>query len=195
MRKIMMAMAALALSSGVAWGQTTASQSVTLTAAVGSYCKINGTTGVTPLGIVGLPDSLIVNQLVPIGGALTIIGAGASGTVACTSSATVLLESANGGLTNTTGAGNLAANNNAGTFTNKIHYTATASYGSRTETLDTGSGAGPITPITVGGSVVAGGAQTTGTLVFGVSIKPNTSQTLVGGNYADSLRVTLAPVN
>ena len=40
MRKIMMTMAALGLSSGVAWGQS-ASQEIRLSATVGSYCNFN----------------------------------------------------------------------------------------------------------------------------------------------------------
>ncbi len=189
MRKIMMAMAAMGLSSGVAWGQGAATQSVALSANVGTYCTIGGLSTGTA-GRTGVATGMITSQRVGTGGNLTI--SGTQGTVACTSNATITLTSASGGLSNTTAAG-LSAAGAAGAFTNKIHYSAQASYNGQTAGIDTS----PIwtqTAVTATSPTTSLGAQTAGVLALTVDVKPTAvGRLLAGGDYLDTLTVTLTP--
>jgi hypothetical protein len=179
MRKMIMAMTALALSSGVAWGQG-ATQTVTLEATVGASCTIGNLTG--PSRVVQVPFS----NLKATGGNLNAIGT--NGAVFCTSNATIGLSSANGGLTNSTAAG-LAAAPGTGPFVNKIHYTAQANYSGQTLNIDTRS------PTTQSDSKLTGeGAQSGATLALSVNIiATDTSKYLVDGLFQDTLTVTLTP--
>ena len=189
MRKFMMTMAALALSSGTAWGQGVATQTVALSANVGTYCTIGGAPTGTA-GRTGVVTSMIDNQRVGTGGDLTI--SGTQGTVACTSNATITLTSASGGLSNTTQAG-IAAAGPTGGFTNKIHYSASASYNGQTAGIDTSSTWGQ-TPVTTTSPTTTQGAQTSGVLGLTVSVAATAAgRLLVGGDYTDTLTVSLTP--
>jgi opacity protein-like surface antigen len=176
MRKIMMAAAALVAMAGTAQAQG-ATQQVNLTANVGGYCTIDGgASGTVRSGTVSTSSGKAT------AGALTLTGG--SGNVICTSNATIQLTTANGGLTN----GPTPADTN---YTNKIHYTATATYNGVTETLTT-------TDATVAGFTTAGsptlGAQTNVPLALAVNVAATpANKFLVGGSYSDTITVRLIP--
>src|SRR5262245_47116332 len=107
-----------------AHAQGVATQNVNLTATVGGYCTIDGSsTGIQRSATVPVANGVVTPGNLPLGGT--------SGQVICTSNATIQLTSMSGGLTNS-GAGAVTT-----PFTNKIHYTATASYNGKTEQIDT----------------------------------------------------------
>lgn len=194
MRKFMMTIAALAMSSGVAWGQS-ASQEIRLSATVGSYCNFNSSS----LVLLSADASTIISgNRIPgtTNTPLPIPDGGRTGTVNCSANATISLSSSTGGLRNATAAGLAAEQNTDGAFVNKIHYTATASYGTASLILNSDSITGVgIIPVSMGPTAATtGGAQTGGTLTLGVALKPTTgTKLLVGGYYEDTLTVTLSP--
>jgi hypothetical protein len=178
MRKILMAAAALLVMAGRAETQGVATQSVNLTANVGGYCTVDGTpTGSLREAVVPTSNGKVT------GGSLTLTGT--SGKVICTTNAKIQLTTASGGLT-----GPLPSDTN---FTNKVHYTATASYNGTTDTLTTTDATTPGTTTT--GSTTGGGAQTNQDLVLAVTVAPTPAgKFLVRGTYSDTLTVTLTPV-
>lgn len=176
MRKTMMAMAVLGLSSGVAQAQGVATQTLNLTATVGGYCTIDGgSTGTTRSATVPVTNG------VATAGNLTL--GGANGSVICTSNARIQLTSSSAGLTNPVAA--------ADPFVSKIHYTATASYNGTTETLTTTA----VSPgIATTGLVTTGGPKTGEALQLTVNIAPTpTGKFLANGTFTDTLTVTLSP--
>ncbi len=176
MRKIMMAMAVLGLSCGAAQAQGVATQNVNLSAVVGGYCTIDGTsTGTARSAIVPVVNGIVTP------GALTLPGS--SGSVICTSNATIQMITSSKGLTYGTAP--------ADPFVNKIHYTATASYNGKMESLDTTTAAAGVA---TGGSLTTLGAQTGQPLDLTVTVLPTpTGKFLVNGAYSDTLTIKLTP--
>src|SRR4051794_36799978 len=115
---------------GLSWSaqaQGVATQSVNLTATVGGYCTIDGsTTGSARTATVNVANGVVTPGNVTI--------QGSNGSVICTSNAKIQLTSTSGGLTNSVSASD--------PFVNKIHYTATASYNGATETINTSTATG-----------------------------------------------------
>jgi hypothetical protein len=180
MRKMMMAIAALALSSGVAWGQTSATQTIGLSAGVLSYCSINGQ------AIGASVDAL--NVVIANGKAASQTLTKSIAEVTCTSGVKIKLVSNSGGLTNGSGTTTTV-------FTNKIHYTAVANYGLGTSTvsspqLDTSSG---IPFVQVENSSAVGSATTSGTLGVTITVISTGSKFLLDGTFHDDLVITLTP--
>jgi hypothetical protein len=187
MRKIMMAAVGLVMSGGVAWGQS-ASQTVNLSATVGTACTIAGSAN----ALTGTATNLIstATRTVTTGGPLVL--SASPGGVTCSTNATITLTSARGGLTNTTDAGN-AASSSTGTFTNKIHYTARAAYSDKEVIIDT-SNTWSVTQVSNVSASTTSGAQTNATLGLEINVLPTaTNRTLVGGEYSDTLTVTITP--
>jgi hypothetical protein len=179
MRKILMASAVLVVMAGTGETQGVATQNVNLTANVGGYCTVDGTaTGTLRDAVVPTSNGKVT------GGNLTL--SGASGKVICTTNAKIQLTTASGGLTNGSPPGDT-------NFTNKVHYTATASYNGTSDTLTTTDATTPGTTTT--GSTTGGGAQTNQDLVLAVTVAPTPAgKFLVRGTYSDTLTVTLTPV-
>lgn len=180
MRKVLMAAAALLVMAGWAEAQGVATQNVNLTANVGGYCTVDGTaTGTVRSAVVPTSNGKVA------GGSLTL--SGASGKVICTTNAKIQLKTASGGLTN--GPTPPTDVN----FTNKVHYTATASYNGKTEQLTTTDATTPGT--TTPGTDTVAGAQTNQDLVLAVTVAATPAgKFLVSGSYSDTLTVTLTPV-
>jgi hypothetical protein len=179
MRKILMAAAVLLVMAGRAEAQGVATQNVNLTANVGGYCTVDGTaTGTVRSAVVPTSNGKVA------GGSLTL--SGASGKVICTTNAKIQLKTASGGLTN-------GPNPSDANFTNKVHYTATASYNGKTEQLITTDATTP--GFTTVGTDTVGGPQTNQDLVLAVTVAPTPAgKFLVSGAYSDTLTVTLTPV-
>ena len=179
MRKILMAAAALMITAGTAETQGVATQNVNLTASVGGYCTVDGApTGTVRSAVVPTSNGKVT------GGGLTL--SGASGNVICTTNAKIQLTTSSGGLTN-------GPPPTEPTFTNKVHYTATASYNGKTEQLTTTDATTPGT--TTPGTDTVGGAQTNQPLVLAVTVAPTPPGKFpVSGSYSDTLTVTLTPV-
>lgn len=192
MRKMMMAMTALALSSGVAWGQagagSPAQQSVKLEAVVGSYCTIAGVSSPTSAGVVAVP---LTDGIRAAGGALQNLPT--IGTAFCTANAVITLTSSNGGLLNPGGAA--AATPVGSNFANKIHYSATATYSDASVTMSTvGSSATTASVVSNESSLSAGGALSGATIGLTVTVAATSSTVvLAGGTYEDTLTVRLTP--
>jgi hypothetical protein len=73
----------------------------------------------------------------------------------------------------------------------KIHYTATAAYNGKTETIDTTSAVAGAPTV---GQVTTAGAQTNMDLVLGLNITATpTGKYLANGTFNDTLIVTLSP--
>jgi hypothetical protein len=180
MQKIMMAAAALVGMGGVAHAQSAATVAINLTAKVDHYCTIDGAGP-------GASRTLTVttsNGKVATPGALTMTPS-TSSKVICTSNAKIQLTTAKGGLTN--GPTPTDAN-----YTNKIHYTAKATYNGATETLTTtdATAAGFQTI----GTTTVGGAQTNVNLDITVDVLATPAgKFLVNGTYTDTITVTLTP--
>ena len=147
-----------------------ATQDIQLNATVTSYCTINGSTSVAPLGPYTIPVSATgtVNT--------SAINVPAIANVVCNKAANIDTTSSQGGVT-TGGAAPSGA-------TNVIEYTAVASFGGATSTIDTSAG-------TTGTQGTTANAAT-GNL--NVSITPQTpALPLTPGSYTDTLVVTLTP--
>jgi hypothetical protein len=176
MRKIAIFAALIGLSSGAAHAQGVATQNVNLTATVNGYCTIDGA-----------PTGTVRNVTVPVANGVVTPGnlaiGGQDGQVICTSNARIQLTTTNKGLTNTLGASD--------PFVSKIHYTATAAYNGKTETIDTTTATAG-TPTT--GQVTTAGAQTNMALQLGLNITATPpGRYLANGTFTDTLIVTLSP--
>lgn len=180
MKKLMMAVAVVGLSSGAAHAQS-ATQRIELNAFVDTYCNIGNS--VLPTARIGTIP--VVSQRVSAG--LVTIGS-TQDTVACSTNATITLTSANAGLSNPS----LAATNPSAAFANKIHYSAEATYNGQNVRIDTStSSTGPVTATSL---PTIGGAQTAGTLGITVTAAATeATKLLVGGSYNDLLTVTITP--
>jgi hypothetical protein len=178
MRKVLMAAAALVAMAGAAHAQGVATQQVNLTATVGGYCTIDS-------GATGTARSATVTPVNGKVSAGSLNVTGTPGNVICTSNAKIQLTTASGGMTN----GTAPADTN---YTNKIHYTARATYNGITETLTT-------TDTTTAGFQTTGtnttlGAKTNVPLDITVeTIATPVGKFLVNGTYTDTITVTLSP--
>ena len=180
MRNVLLAAAALAAMAGAAAAQGVATQAINLSAHVAHYCVIDGAassvsrtaTVTTSNGAVATPGP-------------TALTPATRSKVICTSNAKIQLTTARGGLTN--GTTPMDAQ-----YTNKIHYTAKATYNGTTETLTTtdATAAG----FTTTGTTTVGGAQTNVNLDLSVEVLATPpGKFLVGGTYTDTITVTLSP--
>jgi hypothetical protein len=181
MRNVVMAAATLVAMAGAAEAQGAgATQAINLSAHVAHYCVIDGAASSTSRTV----TVTMSNGKVAAPGPLALSPAGRS-KVICTSNARIQLTTARGGLTN----GTTPADAN---YTNKIHYTAKATYNGTTETLTTtdGTAAG----FTTNGTTTVGGAQTNVDLDIAVDVLPTPNgKVLAGGTYTDTITVTLTP--
>jgi hypothetical protein len=146
------------------------SQNINLNATVTSYCTINGAASTTPLGPYTVPVSATgtVNT--------STINVPAIANVVCNKAANIDTASVLGGVT-TGGAPPSGA-------ANVIEYTAVASFGGASSTIDTSASSN--------GSQGTTTNAATGNLT--VSISPQTpSLPLTPGAYSDTLIVTLTP--
>jgi hypothetical protein len=180
MRNVVMAAATLALTAGAAEAQGAATQQINLSAHVAHYCVIDGAgssasrtaTVTVSNGTVATPGPLALTP-------------GTRSKVICTTNARIQLTTARGGLTN----GIIPAGAH---YTNKIHYTAKATYNGTTETLTTtdSTAAG----FTTTGTTTVGGAQTNVDLDISLEVLATPpGKVLAGGTYTDTITVTLTP--
>jgi hypothetical protein len=180
MRGVLMAAGALAAMAGAAAAQGAATQAINLTAYVGHYCTIDGA------GSSASRTATVTaaNGSVATPGPVALTPATRS-KVICTANAKIQLTTARGGLTN----GTTPTDPH---YTNKIHYTAKATYNGTTETLTTtdATRAG----FTTTGTTTVGGAQTNVDLDIAVDLLATPAgKVLVGGTYTDTITVTLTP--
>jgi hypothetical protein len=172
--------AALIGMAGAMQAQSAAVQPVALTANVDAYCTIDGATA-SASRIVTVTTS---SGKVATPGPVTLTPS-TSSRVICTSNARIQLTTANGGLTN----GPIPQD---ATYTNKIHYTAKATYAGTTETLTT-TDATPAGFQTTG-RTTGGGARTNIDLDIAVEVLATPAgKFLVRGTYTDTIMVTLTP--
>jgi hypothetical protein len=156
MRNVLMAAAALAAMAGAAEAQGAATQAINLTAYVAHYCVIDGAansasrtaTVTTSNGAVATPGPLPLSP-------------GTRSKVICTSNARIQLTTARGGLTHGTTPTDAH-------YTNKIHYTAKATYNGATETLTTTDAT--VAGFTTTGTTTVGGARTNVDLDLSVEV-------------------------
>lgn len=151
------------------------SQAFTVTGTVTMACTIGGTS--TPAaGSATIPVS-------PAGVVDTTAIARSFTTVVCNSATTVQATSLNGAVRR-------AATAPSG-FTNMINYSASATFSGATSTLNTAT-----IPTAAGAEAgtTANTASNTPTGTLSVTITPQAATaTLIGGSYADTLRITLTP--
>jgi hypothetical protein len=179
-RLVVLAAAALVARGDATRGQSAAVQAVNLAANVEAYCTIDGD-GASLSRTVTVTTS---NGKVATPGPVTFTPS-TSSKVTCSTNAKVQLATANGGLT----AGRPPAD---ATYTNKIHYTAKATYAGATETLTTTDA----TPagFQTGGTTTVGGATSNLDLDLSVEVLATPAgQFLVHGTYSDTILVTLTP--
>ena len=189
MRKFLMAMVGLGLSSGVAWGQG-ATQNIALEATVGGYCTINGSAMGGELG----NNAIATANAKPTVATYTF----SINNVQCTSSLKVQLTSSNGGLLNSGGVGQVTTS-----FVNKFHYSATARIGSgatgetlaTVDTSTTGSPTAVAAVVGLYGSPTNAQTLSNATVAVDVTVQnlSSASNFLVNGTYIDTLVVTLTP--
>jgi hypothetical protein len=183
MRRALMAaatLAAMGAMAGAAGGAAAAPQVINLSAHVADYCLIDGAASSTSRTITVTTS----NGKVATPGPLALAPAGPS-KVVCTSNARIQLTTTRGGLTN----GSSPADPH---YTNKIHYTAKATYNGATETLTTADSTAA--GFTTNGSTTVGGAQTNVDLDIAVEVLPTPDgKVLAGGTYTDTITVTLTP--
>jgi hypothetical protein len=153
-----------------------ATQDITITATVAKFCSIG-----TPAAATGTVRPVVI----PITGFGTVGTALITETfanVVCNTPATLLTTSLNGHVKNPVTA--------PPTFTNEIDYTAVATVGGATSTINTSANAADVLNFPGSSGVTAAAFSDT----LSVAITPQTAAaTLVAGSYADTLRVTLTP--
>ena len=176
MRKYL-SLAAVALfasfGAGSAFAQS-ATQNITLSATVPGYCTVGGGASATTASATDIP----VTNGTPDTSLINVSGLGA---VNCNENIKLTLTSLNGGVLGGAGV--------AG-YSNRIDYTASATYSGLTQTLTTSGTPGQSSGITAGLST--GGASSSATL--GVTITPITpANVLLPGAYSDTLAVLLTP--
>ncbi len=187
MKRTLFAALAVAASASLtgAHAQTAATQDVTLSATVPSYCTIGGSN--TPVALTG--SITPTNGRVTTAQAFTITGA--PGTVVCNANVIVDLKSKNKGLT--------TIGTPSGSFTNVLHYTASAvlddGTGTATGTIDTSdAGAVADTYYTAGASsATTAGAFSAGSLTITAAAVATAPSYLMTGTYGDTLTVRLTP--
>jgi hypothetical protein len=153
-----------------------ATQDISITATVAKFCSVG-----TPAAATGTVRPVVI----PITGFGTVGTAVITETfpnVVCNTPATLLTTSLNGHVLNPAAA--------PATFTNEIDYTAVATVGGATSTINTFTNGADTANFTGNSSTTA--AAFSGTL--SVAITPQAAvATLVTGTYTDTLRVTLTP--
>jgi len=175
------AVAALGLFAAEGALAQTATQNITLNATVPGYCTVGGG------GTASTSATIPVTNGAPNTAQITVAGLGS---VICNENATLTLTTTNGGVTST---GTTTPGTPPTGFSNRIDYTAVASYGTNTPASAT-----LLTSGTAGASSTVSGANTDGAssgLPFSVKITPSTpAHTLVAGTaYSDTLSVLLTP--
>lgn len=153
-----------------------ATQDITITATVAKFCSIG-----TPAAATGTVRPVII----PVTGFGTVGTALITETfanVVCNTPATLLTTSLNGHVLNPAAA--------PATFTNEIDYTAVATVGGATSTINTSTNAADAANFAGSSGVTAAAFSDT----LSVAITPQAAAaTLVTGTYTDTLRVTLTP--
>lgn len=150
-----------------------ASRAFTVNGTVSSVCTIGGVTNPAA-------DNATI-PVSPAGAVDTTAIAKSYANVVCNSVTNVVATSQSGGVKNATSPGS--------GFTNIINYSASATYGGATSTLNTATVA-TATGAEAGTTGTTAGTTNSGTL--SVTITPQAaSQTLIGGGYADTLRITV----
>jgi len=167
--RVLMAAALLTGTAGFANAQA-ATQSIVLSASVGSVCTIGG--GVTGNLITATPFGIGPNGVVSTA-PVTITG----GAVSCNQGVTVALTSASGGMS-------------APSITQKIHYSAIANITGVTGLSNASINTAAST--TASGATAAGAPAASGTLSVTVTPIANIS-VLPTATYTDTLTVTLTP--
>lgn len=164
---------------GAAKAQGAATQQINLTANVGGYCTINGTSTAAPRS-----STVTTANGRVAAGVLTL--SGVNGQVICTQNAKIQLSTLSGGMTNS------GTPPNTTDYTNKIHYTVTASYNGVTDTLTTTDSTGA--NFTTLGTTSTLGPQTNQPLALEVStLATPANKFLFSGAYTDTITVTLSP--
>jgi hypothetical protein len=152
-----------------------ATQNITINATVPGYCTVGG--GATASTSATIP----VTNGAPNTSQITVAGLGS---VICNENATLTLSTLNGGVT---GPGAVTG------FSNRIDYTAAASYGTLTPATISLTTSGTPGASSAVSSANTDGASSTG-LPFSVKITPATPvHTLVAGAYSDTLSVLVTP--
>jgi hypothetical protein len=152
-----------------------AQQGVQLQAYVPSSCTLGGTS---------TPSAL--NMSIPIDGAGNVNTAQQTFVVTqvvCTTSATIMATSMNGGVKSATNPGSA--------FTNIINYKSTVQYGKAKSTLNTATI--PTANASESGTSESTGSPQTGALVIRVTPLASTLPLAGGSDYSDTLRITLLP--
>lgn len=180
MKKLLAITALLAASSTSVFAQTPATQEVSLSATVPAFCTIGGNNA---------SSASVSGVITPTNGQVaagTVGLNGTPGTVVCNSNIRVDLKSLNKGLT--------GPGTSSGSFTNKIHYTASASVNSQTSASFDTSSSGVSADTYVEGAAYGGGAFAGGTLTIAVNtLATDTNTYLNPGAYSDTLTVKLTP--
>lgn len=178
---------AAAAGTGVVWAQS-ATQNVTITAAVPAFCKFESVSALT--GDINIASSTLGTS----SSTVTIAaGANASGVMqdwaftfnaqaTCNKASTLQIGSLGGGLKDGT-----PENLVSGVFLNRMDYQATGKWASSANASFTTSGAPINSPLR---SV---GAAATGNVTVDVSAVVNATSPLLAGSYSDTLRITISP--
>lgn len=165
------AVAAFAMFGASAAFAQTATQTIDLSANVVDYCTVGG----------GATSN--TTATIPVSGGLPVIApvvVGGLGGVTCNENTTLTLTSLNGGVLGPAA---------AGPFSNRIDYTAVATYGALSQTLTTSGAAGATS-----GASAASTSGASNSTSFGVTVTPATpASTLMAGAYADTLTVLFTP--
>jgi len=174
--RVFAAIAAMTMLGCLVSNAQAASQVINLSATVPGYCTVGGSA--TPAAVSATVP--VLADGFPNTSAITVTGIGQ---VACNENVILSLVSTNGGLTT---AGSATG------FSNRIDYSATATYAG-------GTGSTVTLPVTNGtaGASATGTTSTVGasaTQALSVTVTPSTSaNSLVIGNYADVLTLTFTP--
>lgn len=175
MKKLLAAAALICISATIATAQT-ATQDVTITASVPKFCTI-----------AGIDNPSALSYLVPVSANGTVTTTTHSVTVAdvvCNAASDVTATSLSGGIKSATSA--------ATNFTNIIDYTGTAKLGSTaTSTIVTSTIASAAAP--EAGNVADTVGAVAASLVITVTPAQPSLPLMAATDYADTLRVTLAP--
>jgi hypothetical protein len=176
-RKILAAAAAATVSAACATGAfaQAATQDVQITASVPKFCTIGG--AATPTAL---------TTTIPVSSTGTVTTTPQSFTVnsvTCNTAINVVATSQGGGVKSSTPA--------TSGFTNIIDYSASASFGTATSTLNTA--ANPAASGAEAGTTGSTSGAATGNLTISITPAQPSSPLVAGTDYADTLRVPLTP--
>ena len=167
------------MGAGGAFAQS-ATQNINLSATVAGFCTIDGlASGATRSGTV--PASSIVNGQATSAS----VSIGSDSPAVCNTNTLIQIKSQKNGLTSATAA--------SGSFTNKIHYTATATFNGATDTYNTATPSASAGVFDTGTSTTSGAAS--GNLAIAVTTQSTTagSYLVAATDYSDVLTVQLTP--